>query len=66
MSTLWDVQCTGGKHEYTGGGGGGRSISTLVGYHDKCGRKSLGTQLNVYGNPNVLNIPQCTEHSWYT
>ena len=53
----WGVQYTGGYHEYTGR------------YHDKCGGKSLGKQLNLYGNPSVLKKPQCTEHlpvySWY-
>ena len=29
----------GGYHGYTGG------------YHDKCGGRSLGKQLNLYGNP---------------
>ena len=33
------VQYTGAYHEYTGG------------YHDKCGGRSLGKQLNLYGNP---------------
>ena len=50
MSTLEGVQYTGGYHEYTGG------------YHDKCEGRSLGKQFNLYGNPSVLNIPQCTEH----
>ena len=30
-------------------------MSTLGEYHDKCGERSLGKQLNLYGN-------QCTEH----
>ena len=44
-------------------------MSTPGGYHDKCGERSLGKQLNLYGNPSVLNTPtvlmissQCTEH----
>ena len=44
-------------------------MSTPGGNHDKCGGRSLGKQLNLYGNPSVLNIsrcthdiPQCTEH----
>ena len=49
MSTLVVVQYTGGYHESRG-------------YHDKCGRRSLRKQLNLCGNPSVLNIPQCTEH----
>ena len=49
---------TTGDVEYTGG------------YHDKCGERSLGKQLNLYGNPSVLNIPRCTDDilphsSWY-
>ena len=32
-------------------------MSTLGGYPDKCGGRSLGKQLNLYGNPSVLNIP---------
>ena len=52
-NTLGDVQYTGGYHEYTRG------------YHDKCGGRSLGKQLNLYGNP-----PHCTHDipphsSWY-
>ena len=48
------VQYTGEYHEYNGG-------------YDKCGVRSLG---NLYGNPSVLNIPQCTHDisphsSWY-
>ena len=35
-------------------------MSTPGGYHDKCGGRSLGKQLNLYENPSVLNIPQCT------
>ena len=45
MNTLGGVQYTGEKHEYTGG------------HHDKCGGRSLGKQLNLYGNPSVLSIP---------
>ena len=60
MSTLGGIQYTGGYHEYTGEGG----------YHDKCGGRSLGKQLNLYGNPSVLNILRCTHDipphsSWY-
>ena len=44
-------------------------MSTLGRYHDKCGGRSLGKQLNSYGNPSVLNIPRCTHdpllYSWY-
>ena len=29
-------------------------------YHDKCGGRSLGKQLNLYGNPSILNTPHCT------
>ena len=36
MSTLWGVQYTGGYLECTRG------------YHDKCGGRSLGKQLNLY------------------
>ena len=35
-------------------------MSTPGGYHDKCGGRSLGKQLNLYGNPSVLNIPRFT------
>ena len=35
-------------------------FSTPGGYHDKCEGRSFGTQLNWYGNPSVLTIPQCT------
>ena len=52
MSTLWgvfstleDIMSTLGYHEYTGR------------YHDKCGGKSLGKQLNLYGYSGLLNIP---------
>ena len=38
----------------------GDIMSTLGGYHDRCGGRSLGKQLNLYGNPSVLNILQCT------
>ena len=34
-------------------------MSSPGGYDDKCGGKSLGKQLNLYGNPIVLNIPGC-------
>ena len=56
MSTLWNVQYTGGKHKHTGG-------KALVPWGDiiiNVGGRSLETQLNVYGNPSVLNIPWCT------
>ena len=55
----------GGYHEYTRG------------YRDKYGGRSLGKQLNLYGNPSVLNIPRFTHdipphslqyppvYSWY-
>ena len=33
----------------------GDYMSTPGGYHDKCGGRSLGKQLNLYGNPGVLN-----------
>ena len=58
--TLGDVQYTkgisysGGYHEYTGG------VQYTGRYHDKCGGRSLQKQLNLYGNPTVLNIPWCT------
>ena len=48
MSTVGLFSTLGGYHEYTGG------------YHDKCGGRSLGKQLNLYENPSVVNIPQCT------
>ena len=35
-------------------------MSTPGGYHGKFGGRSLGKQLNLYGNLSVLNIPQCT------
>ena len=35
-------------------------MGTPGGYHDRCGVRSLGQQLNLYGNPSVLNIPRCT------
>ena len=71
------MSTVGGYHEYTGG------VQYTVGYHEytgeyhnKFGERSLGKQLNLYGNPSVLNIswcthdiththhgiPQCTEH----
>ena len=34
--------------------------STPGGYHDKCGGRSLGKQLNLYGSHSVLNIHRCT------
>ena len=51
----------GGYHEYTGGCSVHRGISLVQrGYHDRCGGRSLGRQLNLYGNPSVRNIPRCT------
>ena len=52
------MSTVGGYHEYTWR------------YHDKCGGRSLGKQLNLYGNPSVLNMPRCTHDiprhsSWY-
>ena len=38
----------------------GDFMRTSGGYHAKCERRSLGKQLNLYGNPGVLNIPRCT------
>ena len=35
-------------------------MSTMGGYHDRRGGRSSGKQLNLYGNPSVLNIPRCT------
>ena len=50
FSTLGEYnECSGGYHQYT-----------LGGYYDKCEERSLGKQLNLYGNPSVMNIPQCT------
>ena len=72
-----DVQYNGGCHEDTGDiistlwvfSTLGDIMSTPGGYHDSCGERSLGKQLNLYGNPSALNIPQCThdiQHSsWY-
>ena len=59
---MGDFQYIGGYHEYTGGVqyAGGDIMSTPGGSHDKCGGRSLGKQLNSYGNPSVLNIPRCT------
>ena len=48
MSTVVDVMSTLGGVQYTGG------------YHDKCGGRSLRKHLNLYGNPGVLNMSQCT------
>ena len=58
FSTLGDIMSTVGGVQYTRG------------CHDKCGGRSLRKQLNLYGNPSVLNIPWCTRdippHSlWY-
>ena len=39
------MSIVGGYHEFTG-----RS-------HDKCGGRSLGKQLNLYGHPSVLHTP---------
>ena len=38
----------------------GDIMSIPGGYHDKCGVRSLGKQLNLYGKPSVLNIPRFT------
>ena len=68
---MGDVQYTGAYHEYRGGYheysggyheyiGGEGAFSTLEGYHDNCGGRSLAKQLNLYGNPSVLNVPRCT------
>ena len=35
-------------------------MGTPGGYHDECGGRSLVKQLNLYGNPSVLNILRCT------
>ena len=49
--------------QYTGGGSTTGDVQYTGGYHDKCGGRSLGKQLYLYGNPSALNdIPQCTEH----
>ena len=50
MSALQGVQYTGGYHECTGG-----YHECTGGYHDKCGERSFGKELNLYGNPTVLN-----------
>ena len=48
MSTVGDIMNTLRGVQYTGA------------YHDKYGGRSMGKQLNLYGNSSVLNIPQCT------
>ena len=48
LSTLGTFSTLGDITEYIGG------------YHDKCGGRSMGKQLNLYGNPSVLNSPRCT------
>ena len=55
FSTLGDIMSTRGCSVYWGD-----IMSTPGGYHDKCWGRSLGKQLNLYGNPSVLNIPCCT------
>ena len=58
-----DIMSTmGGYHEYTGRCSAHREdiMSTPGRYHDKCRGRSLGKQLNLFGNPGVLNIPMCT------
>ena len=50
------MSTVGEYHEYTRGGA----------YHDKCGGRSLGKQLNLYGNPSVLNILRCTHDILHT
>ena len=53
------MSSVGGYHEYTGGCSvhWGDIMSTPAGgYHDKCGGRSLGKQLNLYGNLSALNI----------
>ena len=37
----------------------GDIMRTPGGYHDKCGDRSEGKQLNLYGKPSILDIPQC-------
>ena len=44
-----------GIHKHTG------SVQYTGRYHDKCEGRSLEKQLNLYGNPDVLNITRC-EH----
>ena len=61
----WGDMSTAGDIMGTLGGEGvfstlGDIMSTLEGYHDKRGGRSLEKQLNLYGNPGVLNIPRCT------
>ena len=58
MSTVGEIMSTVGV------------FSTPGEYHDKCGGRSLGKQLNLYGNSGVLNISWCTHdipsvYSWY-
>ena len=44
--------------QYTGGCAVQRGIfSTQEGYHEHSGGRSFGKQLNLHGNPSVLNIP---------
>ena len=61
FSTPGDVQYTRGYHEYSGG------VQYTGGYHDKRGGRSLGKQLNLYGNLSVLHIHPvyCTEIMQY-
>ena len=74
MSTLGDFQYIREYHEYIGD-----IMSTLGGYHEYIGGCSVhwrgimihvGEQLDKIlsisiENPNVLNIPRCTEHTLY-
>ena len=55
MSTVRDIMSTLGD-----------IMSTPGEYYDKCGGTSLGKQLNLYGNPRVLNIPWCTHDIHHT
>ena len=44
----------------------GDIMRTPGGYNDKCGGKSLGKQLNLYGNPSILNTARCTHDISHT
>ena len=58
MSTHWeDIMSTLEEGLFSAPGD---IMSTPGRYHDKCGGRLLGNQLNLYGNPIVLNTPQCT------
>ena len=54
ISTVGDIVSTVGEFSTPGD-----IMSTLGDIMINLG-KSLGKQLNLYGNPSVLNIPQCT------